>query len=300
MPILTIDEVQNFLEITSPDQFGIIDTIHTSVEQVIPKYCNRIFDAADYREFYSGKGSQKLLLNNFPIVDINYLSMSRLAVIRVYNTNKYTNAFVSVDSSGINLKYNGLLSAVDLSFTSNTTITAMVAAINSAGNGWVASVLGDYGDIITSELLISPYKSAINSTYINLEIPWSYINDYECDYAKGIIYLPTIDEPYNNPTENPLFRENYSAFVERNNGDFYAGFNNIFVSYRAGYEDDDMPDDLKFAALVMCKELYDRTEESSYGLKNYSLQFVISKNYLDEAINVQSKTVLDKYKKINL
>lgn len=296
--LVNIDEVQNFLEIDSPDQYGVVETIHTAVEQIIPSYCNRIFDATDYKEFYSGKGSQKLLLRNFPIISITGVSTSRLSVIQVYNTNRFTNAFVSVDNTGVNLKYNGILSSVDLSFSTNTTLTSLVAAINSAGNGWVANVSSDYGDIVPTELSILPYKSAINSSYVNLEIPWNYLNNYDCNYEKGIIYLPTYREAYNNPSEVPLYREDYSSFVETNNGDFNTGFNNIFVNYRAGYEDDAIPQDLKFAALLMCKELYDRAEESSFGLKNYSLQFVISKNYLDESINVQSATILNKYKRM--
>jgi hypothetical protein len=299
MGIIQTDDVLNYLEITE-DPYAIADTTHLFVESYIPQYCNRVFNATDYKESYNGKGSQTLLLNNYPIISLTGVSLSYLTVVQIYNTNKYTTAFVAVTSTEVQLKYNGILSIIDLTFATNPTLTDIVAAVNSAGNGWVASVLSDYGSIISTELLVSPYKNAVNSNKVNLQIPYQYLTNYDCDFEKGILYIPTYAEPYGNISEVPLFRQDYIPFVETNSGDFNRGFNNIFVQYRAGYEDDDMPADLKLAALMMVRDLYNRQQEDSFGLKNYSIQFVINKNFDTTIVNSKSMDILNKYKRILL
>src|SRR3989304_5255030 len=100
---LSKDEVYDFLEINE-DENAIAIAVHNAVEQFILNYCNRDFEAANFVEYYSGLGSQKLLLKNYPIINIKGEYLATADVIKIYNTNKYTSAIVSVVSTGINLE----------------------------------------------------------------------------------------------------------------------------------------------------------------------------------------------------
>ena len=299
MPILSIDEVYDFLEIEE-DENAIAIAVHDAMEKFVLQYCNRSFEATDYKEFYHGLGSQKLLLKNYPIINIKGVYLSVLDALKIYNTNKYTSAFVSVDSLGINLEYNDVTTAGDFTFVTNTTLAALETAINSAGNGWVAEVLSDYDSVISTELLELFGQSAINSTYVNLSIPYNNMSQYKCDKINGIIYFSPSNTPYDEFTESPLFRRDYSNFVESNEGTFNTGFNNIFIKYRAGYEESLFPEDLKLAVLLLIKEIYDRQQESSVGMQSFNLSGVISKTFLIKGINSHSLEILNRYKNINI
>jgi len=297
MSILSIDEVYDFLEINE-DENAIAIAVHNAVEQFILNYCNRDFEAADYVEYYSGIGSQKLLLKNYPIINIKGVYLSTADVIKIHNTNKYTSAIVSVDSTGVNLEYNGSVTSGDFTFATNTTLAALETAINNAGSGWIAEVLDDYDTVVSIELIEMFGQHAINSTYVYLSIPYNNMSQYKCDKVNGIIYFSTDITPYDEITENPLFRRDYSNFVEANSGTFGTGFNNILIKYRAGYEEDDLPADLKLALLLLIKEIYLRQQEDSVGLRSFSLSDVISKSFLEKGINAHSLEILHKYKKI--
>lgn len=298
MSILDIDTVYDFLGIEE-DENAVAIYAHNAVEAFILKYCNRNFEATDYSEYYHGLGSQKLLLNNYPIINIKGVYLSTVDVIKIYNTNKYTSAIVSVDASGINLEYNGTTTAGNFTFATNTILSTLETAINNAGSGWVAEVLDDYDTVISTELLEMFGQHAINSTYVYLSIPYNNMSQYKCDKTNGIIYFSTDETPYNEITESALFRKNYSNFVESNSGTFNTSFNNIFVKYRAGYEEDDLPNDLKMGILMMIQDIYSRQQENSLGMKSFNLDSVISKSF-DSGITEKSLPIFNKYKKLNI
>jgi len=298
MSIVSIDEVYDFLEINE-DENAIAIAVHNAVEQFILNYCNRDFEAANFVEYYSGLGSQKLLLKNYPIINIKGVYLATADVIKIYNTNKYTSAIVSVDSTGINLEYNGSTTSGNFTFATNTTLSALETAINAAGSGWVAEVLDDYDTVVSTELLEMFGQHAINSNYIYLSIPYNNMSQYKCDKVNGIIYFSTSLTPYNEITESPLFLRDYSSFVESNEGTFGAGFNNIIIKYRAGFEEENLPYDLKLCILMIVKDLYDRQQESSLGLKSFHLSGVINKSF-DAAVTEKVIPILNKYRKVNI
>ena len=298
MSIISIDEVYDFLEIEE-DENAIAIAIHNSTEEFVKKYCNRSFEAENFSEFYHGLGSQKLLLKNYPIINIKGVYLSILDVLKIHNTNKYTSAVVSVDSLGVNLEYNGVVASGDFTFATNTTLAALETAINNAGSGWISEVLNDYDTVISTELLELFGQNAINSTYVNLSIPYNNMSQHKCDKINGIIYFSSSNAPYDEITEAPLFRRDYSNFVESNEGTFNTGFNNIFIKYRAGYEEDSIPADLKLAMFMMIKDLYDRQQESSIGLSSFNLSGVITKNF-DPKVTEKAIPILNHYKNINI
>lgn len=298
MSIIDSDSVYDFLEIED-DENAVADKIHRAVEKSVEQYCNRTFSAMDFKEFYSGKGAQKLMLKHYPIILVKGVYLDTLEVMRVYNTNKYTTAIVSVNSTGLTLEYNNVLTANDLSFVTNTTLTALSVAINNVGNGWTAEVLGDYGDIISSEILELAGQNAINSNKIDLKIPWASSNQYRCDFLNGIVFFDSILPPYNEMTENPLFLVDHTRFIEANDGVFSNKYNNVFIKYRAGYEEEDMPEDIQTAVLLAIKDLYSRQQENSVGLTEYYLNQVISKSF-DKTLNEKSRFLLQPYRNIKI
>jgi|GEM_PF-1428286 len=66
----TLANVKEYLRITTADDDTLIQKILTRTSTWIQKYCNRVFIAADYTEYYDGDGTKELLVNQYPINSI--------------------------------------------------------------------------------------------------------------------------------------------------------------------------------------------------------------------------------------
>jgi hypothetical protein len=225
------------------DPDGQVEAMVNAVNQFIANYCKRTFDLGSHSEYHSGSGPSFFCVNNFPITAVDRLCFGRRAAVRVCNTNTSSKASVSVTATGVMLNYNGSTDSTIL-FANYVTLTTIVAAINAI-SGWSADLVdSSYGAFLSSELLPMYGKSCINSAKVGLEIPEDGEYDFEVDAEAGIIKV----------------------------GDALPkGFRNIRIDYTAGYSSANMPEDLKLAAKIILKDWWDKHNESSFNLSDYSI-----------------------------
>lgn len=244
------------------------------IEAQIQKECRRNFESQTYvLERYSGTGSRKLFLRNYPITSIQRVAIGTLDMIRITNTNTGTIASVSVNSTGIVLNRDGSVDST-LLFADNLTLSAMVTAINAVGNGWTAELLNSLYSNYKSDSLIKKFGlSTIDTNYVYLQIPYDAEYDFEVDDQKGIIY------------HNISF--------------FQRGFNNIFVTYTAGYSSADMPNDLKMAIKILTKLYYEKNTNNTYGLQEYKVGDIAYRWLKDSAtFPMEVQNIISKYRRI--
>lgn len=268
-----IVELQDLIGFCSADQeteTKIISTIQNSVEKWVENYCHKDFETTGHSEYYSGDGNSYLQLNHYPITALTRVAVGRRTAIRVTNTLTATSATISVNSTGLVLTKDDTSDST-ITFAIYTTMSAVVSAINALGNGWSATIENsDYNSFKSSELVEMYGKSAIDSNYVYLDMPEKAIDDFEVYPDNGEIYM--LDG-------------------------WPSGHRNIFVKYTAGYSATTMPDDLKLAIKIICKHVYQKRNEDSFGVKDYSVGDIRT-SYESGDIPKEAIDILSKYRRI--
>jgi hypothetical protein len=153
---------QNLQGVTNQD--SLLGTLITAASDAIEKWCKRDFLSTSYDELYSGHGGRRLFLRNYPIISVDSVRYRPVTVLKITN-NVAANvqARVQVLSTGLKLiSVNaGVKTTVTagLTFAGNVTLTALAAAVNAAGSGWSAQVVGDatnYGSWPSADLYWPP------------------------------------------------------------------------------------------------------------------------------------------------
>jgi len=80
------------------------------------------------------------------------------------------------------------------------------------------------------------------------------------------------------------------------NGRFPNGHGNIRMTYYAGYSADNMPSDLQLAIKILVKHTYQKMQEETHGVKEYSVGDIRVKNE-DGGIPKEVEMILQKYMK---
>lgn len=239
------------------DPTADVSLIHLAVEKWVQNWCGRTFEVTSYKERYNGDGENFLILRQYPVVALTRLALWPLNVIRVMNTERSTNATVSVTDTGVLLYKDGVTTT--LLFSAYTTFYAIVTAINAVGSGWVAVVEApEYNNFISTELIPRYGLYCLESNWAYMQMPYQRgEDDFDVDTERGIIYL------YRYGQLDYTFGDNRSRVG------FPRGTRNIFVDYQAGYST--MPEDLKMAVKIIIQMIYQRREESGFGTTSLSI-----------------------------
>lgn len=248
----------------------IVDIFHDAVESFANSYCRRAFDSASYtREKYDGTGTRYLFLKNYPITALARITIGTANAIRIRNTSTYTKASVSVASTGLVLSKDGSTDST-LLFATYTTMTLLVAAINAIGSGWYAELEdSSYASFASSELIEKFGLSCIDSNDIDLKIPYEGA-EYNFDV---------------------IANEGRIIF----NRDLPTNSQCIFVDYTAGYSSSTIPDDLTLAIKVFVRNLYQKHNEETFGVNNFSLGD--SSATLERVMPSEVRVILNRYKR---
>jgi len=213
--ITTKTAFKAYAGITVTTDDDLIDTLLLRATSAIESYCDRKFQHDTYRERYDGDGTCDLLLRQYPIDEVKYLSVGATDVIRITNTSSDAyNARVRVtDSSMVLTILGGTNDGSDTLTLTDYTVTSLVAAIVALTKGWSATVQ-TYGVWNAEEILPISGLECLDS-YAYVQCPDEPESDFEIYANKGIVHLGTR---------------------------FTSGVNNIIVRYAAGYST--IPQDL--------------------------------------------------------
>lgn len=216
-----------------------ITTLIAGYSQSFQKWCARIFVQQEYDELYSGNNHSDLFLNTMPLVSVQRAASEPLDVVKITNTSWPTNsrATVQVTDSGLKLvRVASGTTSVDetVTWASNATLAAVVAAVNALGSGWSAEVLdSNYSTWEAADLWpIQGAISAANSKAMYLRI-WV---EGECDWIA----------------------ETKIGCLRRTDGSWPLGANNIRVTYTAGF--DPIPEDVQEACAIMVAAGFKQTQ----------------------------------------
>ena len=288
MALVPLNDVLAFLELAADDSFGTISALQSGVEKLVKTYCRRDFEETTYTEVYSGTGSTRIFLNQMPITSVIRIGTGTWAPAYIYNSNVYTTAIVSVFSDKITLAYdNGVVSS--LAYATYPTLSSLIDKVNTLGNGWVGVINStNYNGIITTEFIARYGIDAINSQNAELLIPLYRLNDVQIDARLGCLFRPSGFFPSNLNSFPDFLPINYTLYNSRATDNL-----NLYITYKAGYLT--IPEDLKYAVKVWCKDMYARHQGDEFGLSSYRIEN-LSKTFEDVPTSV--KIVLDKYKRV--
>ena len=234
------------------------------MDSFVKGHCDRDFESTSYKEYQNGEDRQNLYLKQYPITAISRLSIGRNNAIKVNNSATSTYATISVTSTGVILNKDG--DTTILLFADYATITLMAAAI-AAETNWSAEVMNtSYASYASTELIEVMGQQCLNTSWAYLEIPEEPEDSFEVYSEEGYIYKA---------------------------GGFPSGHRNIRTDYTAGYAAADMPSQLELACLMLVKFLYQKREESTFGVKQYSIGSI--RAILEAEMPGEVRLILDKF-----
>ncbi len=222
-----------------------IQAIHEGVEATVKKLSGQPWESTTYtNKAYDGTGGISLWLNEVPIISVKYAIINPYEVVKVKNTMTDSSlATVVVDATNVTLTVEGGSGngSDTLAKGTYTTMTLLVDAINAqSANGWSALIYDtDYNALKTSYL----FDQQIDCTQ-------------EGGVAKDYEYLQ-VGEFAQNIKVNKATGQIYSE------SGFPRGFQNIFITYTAGYAT--IPADITYFILDSVKALYARKTSNAEG-----------------------------------
>jgi hypothetical protein len=233
-----------------------IDSLVTVCSEAIEHYCRRDFYSRAYDELYNGNGERRMLLREYPIQSVKSVRYRPVTVIKITNnTAANVQARVNITSTGLSLfRSNAGSSSTDTSCTyaGNTTLTALVAAVNALSNGWNAQVVGDsvnYGGWPSADLYVAPSYgdgvqsqgglSCVGGSFAEIKMHTFELQGFQWD-PRGWL-LRAI--PYTDP-----------ELLHPEDLVFPVGINNFRIQYTAGYTT--IPEAVQEAAAEWVAEMY--------------------------------------------
>lgn len=258
-------------DVAAGDPSQVVSSLKDSVEEFVSGFCNRTFEETSYTiERYDGNCSRTLFLYNFPVTAIDRVAIGTLDVIAIRNTNTTSTATVSATTTGLRLVLDGSAD-ISVTYASNTTMQAVVNAVNALGSGWEAKLNSDiYANFKSTEIIPRYGLSAIESNWVYLKKTDDPLDEFDVDLERGRI-----------------IRYGY----------WPRGVRNIYVDYTAGYTSSNMPNDLKLAVKILVKFFFNKRDDDSFGYKEYRAHNIWANFDKDEKIPKEARTILFKYKR---
>ena len=144
--LIDLDRARQNIPTSQNTDEPVISTLITAASRACRKYCRRDFTHTTYDELYSGSGDRRLFLRQFPLISVDSVRYRPVTVLKIINNLANTpQARVAVTSTGLTLTRvtNGVKTTdTSVTFASNVTVGAVIAAVNALGNGWTAMTVG--------------------------------------------------------------------------------------------------------------------------------------------------------------
>lgn len=219
--LVTTGEAMAFMGLDDSCDTGKLNKLVGYVSAAVESYLGRTIAETEYREWYDGDGNDVMRLNNWPITRLYQVSADQQNLGRLTYSGSSPEAFASCDGSTLTLVDS---SATDITLASNTTGTALVAAV-AAVTGWTLSLYtADAANLDTRKL--RPFHEYANSNNsIDLELPEDAMTSRVSNRSQWLI-----------------------------EGSFSPGTSNVFVWYKAGYAT--VPQDLKWTVLQIIRDAW--------------------------------------------
>ena len=265
--------------VNTQDQLDALASMLAAATRAIETYCRRWLALTSIDRFYRPGRTRRIYLHSWPVAPGMRLKCDLATAFTIFNNaissyavgyaqmtpaNYYswtpkTLTLTTVDNTGTQAN-------VPLALASYPTIGALVNAINAAGNGWQASVIGNsynaqqLSSWPTSELIYDPgMHGALNQQY-DVYVYCRDIVRYGLDYNRGVIEL-TENRPeayrYADKAYGIGFGWSWSAAAEPKHANvraiYQAGYAVLASDVAAGLEP--CPEDLQLATALTAQAM---------------------------------------------
>lgn len=171
-----------------------IEAAIDSATKAMENYLWRTIGKTQHDEITNVAQFGRVFLKNFPVATISRFQNGTDEAIKIHNTSgSVSHAIYYLTATALELSYieSGTNTTVSLTFAGNTTVAAMVDAINGVGHGFVAEVMGDYANYPASDLVQNRRGSAkaLNTIQIWVESD----EQFNVNAGPGIIETATPD-----------------------------------------------------------------------------------------------------------
>ena len=259
--LAVLSDVKAYMGITTTSDNTLLDMLIDQASNIIKNELGTDVCATTYtNEVYSGDGTNTLMLDNYPIIEIISANDDKQDAMYIKNTNATnTHATVQVTSDKVVLRKTaaGVQTTNNIMRSDYATLTLMNDAV-TAVTDWSGTITAAYSAYPVSELLQMPGKNAQNNTAVHLYVPDLTEGDYEIQNVnRAVLY-------------NPYY--------------WSSGYNNVFVTYRAGWET--IPDAIQSVCQQLVKLLYDQRSISA----GYKKEKIGDYEYeLQDSMNISTK-----------
>jgi hypothetical protein len=246
--LTTLGRVKTHMGISGSTYDSLLNNLLSAASRMIEKYTDTGWLASSYTEYYNGTGNGYLCLNNRFVTAMTRVATDPETLIEVQNTSSSVQrAHLSVTSTGLSLTHTASASSTTstLAFSTYTTVSSLATAIDALGNGWDATTVQGFESFPTADLRVIQHVACSQPDGHTAELE-AYVD--ELPYSR-------IDE------------DNGTVW-----GCFPRGVQNIEVKYVAGYDADEIPDDVQEATCMVVASLYSLASRGSgAGLKREKL-----------------------------
>lgn len=159
----------------------------------VENFCGRTFALTSHDELYQGTNSRSLFLNNYPVTSIKSVRSGRQIAVQIQNnTANIQAAQVQTTATALILKIinGGTETPVTLTYADHPTLGSLTTAINGIGNGWYASLNGQFATWASADLAAYPTTQNARQNVASLSPHYWYLSNYELNPKTGELTMP--------------------------------------------------------------------------------------------------------------
>ena len=258
MALTTVSDFKLYAGITGGDDDALYAQLLTRAQSTIENFCRRKFDSATYRERYDGGNTNVIVLDQYPVTDVDFVARGTQVALIITNTSSDAyRAGVSISETTMSLTvYGGTNAGTDtLTLSSYATITLLIAAVAALSKGWSAIAQSSAFATYDPTELLPAGKLECLDNFADLEVPEEPETDYTVMEDEGMVLLAVSQGARFVPEfADPAIKYERSAKQ------------NLIVKYTAGYSSATMPGALSQICIDAMKSMND-TRTKSTGLK---------------------------------
>lgn len=238
--LTTLTKLKRYLGETSTDHDNILKELINACSDRIEQLTGRKFVARDYRHRFNGNREGRLVLDQYPILEVTRFAYGQDNALSVVYSGDGIRAIVEVNEDAVICRSwdaNGAQTEDELTFADYPSTAALATAITAIAD-WSATCITNTLSPDLNPIGGTPLVSASRSTTVYLTYPGSDDCEFWVDRQSGIVsYKPGPSHAGWYPPDADI-----EARMPR-------GFQNILVEYRAGFAT--VPADLD----MLCQEM---------------------------------------------
>tara|TARA_Y100001973_G_scaffold99469_1_gene158735 strand:- start:112 stop:978 length:867 start_codon:yes stop_codon:yes gene_type:complete len=261
--LTTLANLKTWLGIGDSGSDGFLENLIDRTSDYLESLCDRKFKARDFVEWYDGDGTNRLQLDQWPVVKVyrvGYGVSDALSISGNVAGDISASVMVRHDNVSVNrIASNGTVTNTDFAYSSYKTTDTLASAINSTTGFSATSAVN------TSVKWLHPVGGVdvVDTTY-TVTYASDSESEYRIDHDSGSVYLRS----------SPHWYQTNTDVLEAQR--FPGTKRSILVEYKAGYET--LPDDVEQACIEVAAALYSRKDvddnlaSESLGDYSYSIR----------------------------